>query len=94
MLKHRSLDVLSLIGREQMRESPFFHIVAEEGAQQARREAVLQVLRIRFGDKAGEEFQPLLERIQHREQLQELHKIAVTSRRVSQFRRALAELQG
>lgn len=77
-----------------MRDSPLYQEIAEEGEQKATRKAILQILRIRFGDKAVQELQPLLDRVVYLEQLEQLHKIAITSRRVSQFRRALAELQG
>jgi hypothetical protein len=91
-LKDRSLDALSIIGREQMRESPFYQQIAEEGEQLGLREAILQVLTIRFSAAAAKEHEEGLNRIENLEQLKELHKIAIRCRRVSQFRRALTAL--
>jgi hypothetical protein len=89
MLKDRTLDVLSIIGREQMRESPLYDIIAEEGAQQQARKDILEVLQLRFGAEARTEFEPAVTRISNLEQLDELLRLAVQSRRISQFRRAL-----
>jgi hypothetical protein len=91
-LKNRDLDVLSIIGREQMRDSPLYHEIAEEGQQIARREDILEAIKVRFGAEAVREFEEAVNRIANLEQLQELHRLAIRSRRVSQFRRAL--LQG
>jgi hypothetical protein len=91
-LKNRGLDVLSLIGREQMRESAFFQEVFEEGKQAHARQAVLQVLALRFGAEVAKEYEDAVNRLQNIEQLDELHKIAIQSRRPSQFRRALLGL--
>lgn len=88
MLKNRTLDVLSIIGREQMRESPLYDIIAKEGEQNRARKDILQVLQLRFGAEAMKEFEPAVNRIDHLEQLDELHRLAVQSRRISQFRRA------
>jgi hypothetical protein len=90
-LKDRSLDVLSIIGREQMRESPFYQQLLEEGEQIRARKAVLQALRLRFGAEAATEFEEALEGIANLEQLEELHKFAIQSRRLSQFRRAFPQ---
>jgi hypothetical protein len=91
-LKNRGLDALSIIGREQMRESPLYQEIMEEGRQLNAREDVLQVLTLRFGAEAAKEFEDGVNRIDNLEQLKELHKIAVQSRRISQFRRALTAL--
>ena len=88
-LKDRSFDFQSVIGREQMRESPFYQEIMEEGAQNARREAVLEALKLRFGAKAAKEFEEAVNRLEHAEQLKELLKIAIKCKSVSQFRRAL-----
>ncbi len=87
-LQDRTLDVVALIGRELMRDSPFYDELLEEGGQIQARKAVLQVLQLRFGDEAVAEFTDSLNGIVHKEQLEALHKIAVTCRRLSQFRKA------
>jgi hypothetical protein len=75
-----------------MRESPFYQQIEEEAEQRRARKAVLQVLAIRFGAAAAKEHEDALNRIENLEQLMELHKIAIQSRRVSQFHRALTAL--
>jgi hypothetical protein len=89
LLKNRKLDVLSIIGREQMRESAFMQQVAEEVKLEQAREYVLQVLRLRFGDDTVTEFKEAISHIQHLEQLNALHQLAVQSRRISQFRKGM-----
>ena len=55
-LRDRTLDVISLIGRELMRESPLYEEIAEEGEQTGLRKANRQVQSVRFGDEAAGEF--------------------------------------
>jgi hypothetical protein len=88
-LKNQDLDVFSIIGREQMRESSFFQQVAAEAKVEQARDSVLEVLRLRFGEEAVAEFQEPINRMEHLEQLTALHRLAVQSRRVSQFRRGM-----
>jgi hypothetical protein len=88
MLKTRSLDVWSIIGREQMRGSPFFEEIAKEGEQRRARKDVLQALQLRFGPEAAQEFEAAVNRLENLEQLDELHKLAIQTRRISQFRSA------
>jgi hypothetical protein len=83
-LKDRTLDVLSIIGREQMRDSVPF----QKGERIQARKSVLLVLRLRFGDETVTEFEAVVNRMENLEQLEALHKLAVQSRRVSQFRKA------
>jgi hypothetical protein len=91
-LKNRNLDVLSLIGREQMRESPFYQQLVEEGEQVGVRKSILQVLTIRFGAEVAKEHEDAIHRLENLEQLAELLKVATKSRRASQFRRAMTGL--
>src|SRR5262249_18861364 len=79
ILRDRSLDVLSLIGREQMKESPFYQVLLTEGEQIGVRNSVLQALRVRFGDEAALEFEETVNRIANLDQLQALHKLAIQS---------------
>src|SRR4051812_6534549 len=67
-LRDRSLDVLSLIGRELMKDSPFYYDLLEEGEQTGQHKAILQVLQLRFGDEAVEEFTPALNDLTNLEQ--------------------------
>lgn len=92
-LADRGTDVISIIGREQMRESPFYQQLLGEGKVlgelQRGREDILQVLRLRFGQEAAQECLEALTLIEDPERLKYLHQQAVVSRRYSQFRRAL-----
>ena len=87
-LKNRGLDVLSLIGREELRDSTLFPEFLEEGQQIRARLDVLQALELRFGPEAAKEFTSAINRLENLEQLGELHKLAIQSRRISQFRKA------
>lgn len=88
-LKDRTLDVLSIIGREHMRESQFYQEIIDEGKQMGVRQSILQVLKQRFGDEAVTEFEAAVNRLENLEQLDALLKVAIKSRRRSQFRKAL-----
>jgi len=87
-LKHRTLDVWSFIGREQMKDSAFYQEVMAEGEQVRARKDVLRTLRVRFGEEAAKEFEQAINRVEHLDQLDTLLELALRSRRVSQFRRA------
>jgi hypothetical protein len=52
------------------------------------RKDVLQVLRLRFGDEAVTEFEAAVNRLENLNQEEVLHKLAMQSRRLSQFRKA------
>lgn len=73
-----------------MKESKFFEEVMREGAIIQGRKSVLRVLALRFGEEATAEFQGPLQDVDDLERLSELHVAAIKSRRISQFRRALA----
>jgi hypothetical protein len=88
-LRDRRIEFPSIIGREQMLESPFYQEIVEEGQQIQSREDVLEILKIRFGAKAAKEFKEAVNRLENLEQLTELLKIAIKCRTLSQFRRAL-----
>jgi hypothetical protein len=88
-MRYPALDAFALIGREHMRESPFYQEILTEGAMQAQRKAVLKVLAARFGEGAGEEFRDELETIMDESRLWELHGAATKCRTVGGFRRAL-----
>jgi hypothetical protein len=84
-LAYRDLPVMELIGREAMKESPFF----DELAADVRRTDVLQVLEVRFGPEAAKGTEPALHEISDADRLSELHRLAVRCRRLADFRRAL-----
>jgi hypothetical protein len=89
----RELDVLSIIRREEMHESSLAPEFVQEGEQiglqKGVRQSVIEALTVRFGEKKAEEFSEALGRITEMDRLRELHRVAITARRLSQFRRAL-----
>lgn len=74
-----------------MKESPFYQQLVAEGRVEARREDVLQALQLRFGDKAVTEFTPGLQRINDADALSRLLRLAIQSRRLTDFRRQFTE---
>jgi predicted transposase YdaD len=74
-LADRDTDVLAIIGREQMRDSPVIQEFIAEGEALGLRAAVRDVLEIRFGLEAASEFKEALDRIENLEMLSGLfHK--------------------
>jgi predicted transposase YdaD len=100
-LVYPQLDAVSLIGRENMRESTFFQEILAEGRAEGRaegelrrgRQTVLEALEVRFGTEAAAEFRDFLLTITDVEQLSELHRTAIKCRGIRGFRRALATRQ-
>jgi hypothetical protein len=92
-LVYPDLDVMNLIGREQMKESKFYQEILEEGAAEGDRKRaradILEVLEVRFRPERAAEFREVLQGITDRELLSELHRLAVRCRRLAEFRRAL-----
>jgi len=89
-LAYPGLAVMDLIGREHMRESKFFEEVMEEGRIERSRTAILDALEVRFGPEAAVEFAEAVKEIRDPKLLAELHRHAITSRRLTAFRRKLA----
>ena len=69
--------------------SSFFQQIADEGMVEQARKDVLRVLRLRFGEEAVSEFQEAINHMQHLEQLDALHDLAVQSRRLAAFRKGM-----
>lgn len=80
------LDVGGIIGRDKMKGSKLIRSFVAE----ARREDVAEALRIRFGEAAGMEILPLLERIEDPERLGVLHALAIRSSSLDEFRAGMA----
>jgi hypothetical protein len=78
---------------EELRESYLLWEFVLEGELKARRENLLQVLTLRFGEERAKEFAETLEGITHLARLTQLFKLAITARRLCQFRKALAGLE-
>jgi hypothetical protein len=89
-LVYPDLPVLDLIGRQLMKESPAYQEIMDEGRIESLRTAIQTALEIRFGASAAAEFAPALGGITDLDRLTELHRLAISCRRVSEFRRVLA----
>jgi hypothetical protein len=84
------MDVKGIIGRDKMKGSKLIGSFVAE----ALREVVVDALRIRFGEEAGAEIAPLLERIEDSERLRTLHALAIRCASLDEFRAALRPTRG
>jgi hypothetical protein len=95
-LAYPLLDIQSLIGMENMRESPFVQEMIDlgrvEGDLRARRRDILEVLEVRFDADAAEQFRTALDAIADPKQLSALLRAAIKCRGIAGFRRALGPL--
>jgi len=78
---------------ENMRESPLYQEILEEGGQARSRAHILQALKVRFGADAPAEVAEALNGITDSELLSELFTKAIKCRSIGAFRRALDGLQ-
>jgi hypothetical protein len=85
-LAYPQIDVLRLVGREQMKESKVYDQIMEEGRVESRREDILAALEIRFGLPAAKEFTSALDTITDNARLARLHRLALRSSSVEEFR--------
>jgi hypothetical protein len=88
-----AVDVRNLIGVENMRESKFFEEVTAFGLLEGRRADIVEALDVRFGPQTGEEFKEALQSIKDADKLSELLRLAIKSRGLGPFRRALQALK-
>jgi hypothetical protein len=88
-LVYPEINVLELIGREQMRESKFLEELAVEERMATRREDIRELVQVRFGTKAAGEVVLLLAQISDPERLAQLHRLAIKCR-LGEFRKALS----
>jgi hypothetical protein len=89
-LAYPHVNVLSIIGREQMRESKAFQEIREEGMVDAKHADISEAIALRFGDDAVAEFRDILLGIRDLDELSRLHRLAIQSRRIADLRRAFA----
>jgi hypothetical protein len=89
-LVYPRVDVLGLIGREQMRESKIYEEIKEEGRLEGRlntlREAVLDALETKFGAGARSEFGAAIQAETDPARLSRLHRLAVRADNMNTFR--------
>jgi hypothetical protein len=81
-----------------MRESKFFEEVLAEGRVEGKveqaRASVLDALDVKFGAEAAAEFREALRGVTDLDQLSELLRLAIKSKRPAEFRRRLAAAAG
>jgi hypothetical protein len=90
-------QVLDLIGRQQMIESPMYQEILAEGRAEGRaeekinttREHIRDTLGVRFGPEAATEFADALRGIGDLSRLSELFRVALGCRRLTEFRKAI-----
>ena len=85
-LAHPGIAVMDLIGREQMKESPLYEEIKEEGRLETARQNILQILKERFGASAAREFASRVNAITDSKQLNRLLRLTVRCDRLEQFR--------
>jgi hypothetical protein len=92
-LAYPTMEVVNLIGVENMRESKFFEDVMalgrEEGKLQSRRADILEVLEARFGPEKASKLRKSIEAVKDGAKLLQLVRTAATSESLTEFRRAL-----
>jgi len=86
-LAYPEMDVADFIGRDQMKESKIIEEFQEEARVEKGREDVLEVLEVNFGVAAAKEFAPALDAITDSDRLGRLHRLALQSSDLEQFRR-------
>jgi hypothetical protein len=89
-LVYPRFDVVSLIGREQMRESKIIEEFRAEFQEKARvdnaRQFVLDDLEIKFGPAAAKEFAHAVNAVNDSRRLADLHRLALRCTSLEQFR--------
>jgi DICT domain-containing protein len=86
-LTHPGFNPLDIIGREAMRESPFYDQIQNE----VRQANIIEALEIRFGKIPAREFKKDIFAMEDTEALSELLRVAIKVRTLSAFRKALAQ---
>jgi hypothetical protein len=92
LLGYPAVNVLEIIGRENMRDSTFYQEVFHDGALEERRASILEVLQARFGEKAANPFAALLGRIDNLDFLRSLNRSAIQCVSLEEFQVALASM--
>ncbi len=87
-LAYPRIDVLQLIGREQMKESKFYQEILEEGRIEEKRTDIGEVLETRFGTEAAEEFREALGNVTDLPKLSTLLRLASRCDHLVDFRRS------
>ena len=90
VLRYPVIDVVGIIGREKMRESPIAQMWMEEGSLIALRASILRVLRSRLKLTQTEDITAALELVKEQDRLEHLLDVAATCTTIDEFRAALS----
>lgn len=90
-IRYPDADVVGIIGKERMKESPLYDELLAEGGVAQCRDDIAQVVQLRFGDREARQCRKLLDGVAELDELRHLLREAVTSKRFEQFRRAFDE---
>jgi hypothetical protein len=93
-LAHPNIQPFDLIGRQRMRDNPFYQQIMnegrEEGRKETRREDTLAVLEERLGPQAAAQVADAVNALDNLEELDRLHRLAAKCSAIEEFRQALA----
>jgi hypothetical protein len=90
-LVYPGMPTFNLIGRENMRDSPFYQEIQMDAELRTSRAYILEALEARFGADTSAEFRDALDNVTDPARLSELHRTAIKCRGIGAFRRALGD---
>jgi hypothetical protein len=88
-LAYPDLDTFALIGREQMKESPAYQEIMDEGSMLTQRANILTVLEERFGPEAAEQVRADVQTVEDLTGLERLFRLSVRCADLAVFREEL-----
>jgi hypothetical protein len=88
-LAYPELDTFALIGREQMKESPAYREIMDEGRVEDRRDSILINLEERFGTEAAEQVRPDVQTLEDLARLERVLRLSVRCPDLAAFREGL-----
>jgi hypothetical protein len=88
-LAYPELDAFALIGREQMKESPAYQEIMDEGRVEQGRAYILNLLGARFGADAAEQVRTDVQTVEDLAGLERLHLLSALCSDLAAFREGL-----
>jgi hypothetical protein len=88
-LAYPELDTFALIGREQMKESPAYREIMDEGSMLTERAHILTVIEERFSAEAAEQVRTDVQSIEDLARLERLFRLSMRCPDLTAFREAL-----
>lgn len=84
-LAYRDLDVFRVIGREQMKESPLYEEIKDEGRLETLQASILDNLDVRFGSSEAGRVAEAVRGIADLDRLKQLHRLAAACDSMERF---------